>query len=122
MLVSLKPIGGEGSVNPADVTSIETVIGASHRQVNIWVRGHAGYGTYSKVVTVDEDAARRYLNDPIAYVNKAHIKAIEGVIKSIESTLEPQPPTDWLASLSDALDCLNGVRAEMVDFEFHNAL
>ena len=118
MLVSLKPIGGEGSVNPADVTSIE----ATGREVTIWVRGHAGCGTYSKVVTADANTARRYLNDPTAYVNKAHIKAIEYVIKSIESALEPVPPADWLASLSDALDCLDVVRADMVDSEFHNAL
>jgi len=118
MLVSLKPIGGEGSVNPADVTSIE----ATGREVTIWVRGHSGYGTYSKVVKVDADTARRYLNDPIAFLNEARIKAIESVSKAIERALEPQPPADWLASLSDALDCLNVVRAEMVDSEFHNAL
>jgi hypothetical protein len=118
MLVSLKPIGGEGSVNPIDVTSIET----TGREVTIWVRGHSGYGTYSKVVTADANTARRYLNDPIAFLNKARIKAIESVSKSIESALEPQPPADWLASLADALDCLNGVRAEMIDYEFHNAL
>lgn len=118
MLISLKPIGGEGSVNPADVTSIE----ATGREVTIWVRGHSGYGTYSKVVTADANTARRYLNDPIAFLNKAHVKAIEGMIKSIESALEPQPPAGWWASLSDALDCLNGVRVEMIDSEFHNAL
>jgi lipoate-protein ligase A len=93
-------------VNPADVTSIEASGG---RGATIWVRGHAGYGTYEKTVTADASTARRYLNDPEAYLRAKHCESIVAVIASLEDALEPTPKDDWRDSLSDALDCLRGV-------------
>ena len=109
MLISLGPIGGEGSVNPADVTSIET----TGRRVTLWVRGHAGYGTYSMVVTANENTARCYLNDPVAYLRAKHCESIAAVLTSLKAVRMPAPPEDWRESLSDAIDCLRDVYNEM---------
>jgi hypothetical protein len=111
MLISLGPIGGRGSVNPADVTSIEI----SGRGATIWVRGHAGYGTYEKTVTADASTARRYLNDPEAYVRTRLCERIAVVIASMKDALEPTPKDDWRDSLSEALDCLQGVLRGLKD-------
>ena len=105
MLISLGPIGGRGSVNPADVTSIEI----SGCGAKIWVRGHAGYGTYEQTVTADANTVRRYLNDPETYLRAKHCESIVAVIASLEDALGPAPKEDWRESLSEALDCMQGV-------------
>ena len=71
MLVDLSPIGGEGSVNPEYVTSVEEVSfnGGSY-VTTLWVTGRAGYGTYSRNVVVSTYQAQLYLNDPDGYIRE----------------------------------------------------
>lgn len=62
MLIPLAPIGGKGSVNPKYVTSVEPRNGTAE----LWVVGHAGYGTYSVPVGVSDKKATEYLNEQTA--------------------------------------------------------
>ena len=115
MLISLTPIDGDGSVNTEDVTSVETVGGGSAGPLTarIWVRGHAGYGTYAKDVRVSTEVVQQYLSDPRGYLKRKHLSSIAAVLKSIEGALEEEPKEDWLESLSDARDCLTDVYDEL---------
>jgi hypothetical protein len=113
MLVSLKPIGGAGSVNPADVTSIEIVHADDRLDTRLWVRGHAGYGTYSTDVDVSHEAAQQYLNDPRGYLKQKHLKALAAIRRSMEDAVRPEAPSDWQDSICDAIDCLDTTYDEL---------
>lgn len=113
MLISLKPLGAEGSVNTEYVTSVEIEEHGNSRFTKLWIVGHMGYGTYSVLLKVSPSMARDYLNNPTAYLNKRHREMVDAVMRSIDAALSDDPPADWRASLSDAYDCIQQMRNDL---------
>jgi hypothetical protein len=64
LLISLKPLGCDASVNPKYVTNIESQPLSSGRNLTkLWVVGNSGYGTMSHTLDASVEKATEYLND-----------------------------------------------------------
>ena len=85
MLVDLAPIGGNGSVNPKYVTSIEPSGHDGDTRTVLWVVGHAGYGTYSTFVHVSPYEAKQYLSDPDKFIHELCVSKLQSFMDSLRS-------------------------------------
>ena len=113
MLISLRPIGGDGSVNPEYVTSIVT----SNNRTMLWVRGNSGYGTYGTYVSVSMKRAQEYLNDPKRYMRNEFMQRFEEVLEELADVTGMDERNERVEAVYRVINELTGIKAQLEQLE-----